>query len=66
MTQHQKALIDAAKTAVACLKLFESDGEYRLQVPVYAPDLEHVNNVRSAHIRAARQAKEVLEEALAA
>ena len=65
MTQLSAALLEASKTAVACLKLFESEGEFTiLRVPDYAPDIEHVHNVRNAHIRAAREAKRVLEEAL--
>ena len=65
MTQHAEALLDAAKTATACLNLFESDGEFLiLRVPEFAPDTEFAYNVRNAHIRAAREAKRVLEEAL--
>ena len=66
MTQCSPALLEAAKTAAACLNLFESGGEFTiLRVPEFAPDLEHVHNVRNAHVRAAREAKKVLEEALA-
>ena len=65
MTQCSPALLEAAKTAAACLNLFESGEEFLiLRVPEYAPDAEHAHNVRNAHVRAAREAKRVLEEAL--
>lgn len=57
-------ILDAARTAAACLSLFESEGEFVLRVPEYAADNEFANNVRNAHIRAAREARRVLEEAL--
>jgi hypothetical protein len=65
MTQCSPALLEASKTAIACLELFESTGEFTiLRVPEYAPDIEHAHNVRNAHVRAAREAKRILEEAL--
>ena len=65
MTQCSPALLEAARTAWACLNLFESTEEFTiLRVPEQAPDLEYVHNVRNAHVRAAREAKRVLEEAL--
>ena len=57
-------LLSAIKSAEACLRLFEMEGEFRVVAPGYVDGEEYAHNVRIAHIHAARQAREVLAEAL--
>ena len=57
-------LLDAIKSAEACLRLFETEGEFQVSAPGYVDGEEYAHNVRIAHIHAARQAREVLAEAL--
>ena len=57
-------LLSAIKSAEACLRLFEAEGEFHITAPGYVDGEEYAHNVRIAHIHAARQAREVLAEAL--
>ena len=57
-------LLSAIKSAEACLRLFEMEGEFRVAAPGYVDGEEYAHKVRIAHIHAARQAREVLAEAL--
>jgi hypothetical protein len=56
--------LKAIKSAEACLRLFDMEGEFRVAAPGYVDGEEFAHNVRIAHIHAARQAREVLAEAL--
>ena len=58
------ALISAVLSAEACLRLFETEGQFRVNAPAYVDGEEFAHNVRIAHVHAARQAREVLAEAL--
>ena len=64
MANRINALIDAVLSAEACLRLFETEGQFRINAPAYADGEEFVHNVRIAHVHAARQAREVLAEVL--
>ena len=57
-------LLNAIKSAEACLRLFDMEGEFQVTAPGYVDGEEYAHNVRIAHIHAARQAREVLAEAL--